>query len=123
MLLLRDGKVLEIIENGLILAAVDFATFANAGRPREPGDRFLLYTDGLVDAANAKGDFFGQDALSAVLPQTAELAPSAASDRLHSPAMVRFAGRRSDSSHLRLHPECIGTQSGCGPRPDSKAEH
>jgi sigma-B regulation protein RsbU (phosphoserine phosphatase) len=30
----------------------------------------------------AKGDFFGQDALSAVLRQTAELAPSAASDRI-----------------------------------------
>ncbi len=82
MLLLRGGKVLEIIENGLILAAFDFATFANAVHPLEPGDRFLLYTDGLVDAANAKGDFFGQDALSAVLRQTAELAPSAASDRI-----------------------------------------
>ena len=82
MLLLRDGKVLEITENGLILAAFDFATFANAVHPLEPGDRFLLYTDGLVDAANAKGDFFGQDALSAMLRQTAELAPSAASDRI-----------------------------------------
>jgi len=82
MLLLRRGRVLEIIENGLILAAFDFATFANAVHPLEPGDRFLLYTDGLVEAANAKGDFFGQDALSAVLRQTAELAPSAASDRI-----------------------------------------
>jgi sigma-B regulation protein RsbU (phosphoserine phosphatase) len=82
MLLLRRGRVLEIIENGLILAAFDFATFANAVHPLEPGDRFLLYTDGLVEATNAKGDFFGQDALSAVLRQTAELAPSAASDRI-----------------------------------------
>jgi phosphoserine phosphatase RsbU/P len=82
MLLLRDGRVLEITENGLILAAFDFATFANAVHPLEPGDRFLLYTDGLVDAANAKGDFFGQGALSAVLRQTPELAPSAASDRI-----------------------------------------
>ena len=82
MLLLRGGKVLEIIENGLILAAFDFATFANAVHPLEPGDRCLLYTDGLVDAVNAKGDFFGQDALSAVLRQTAELAPPAASDRI-----------------------------------------
>ena len=29
MLLLRDGEVLEIMENGLILAAFDFATYAN----------------------------------------------------------------------------------------------
>jgi sigma-B regulation protein RsbU (phosphoserine phosphatase) len=82
MFLLRGGKVLEIIENRLILAAFDFATFANAAHPLEPGDRCLLYADGLADAANAKGDFFGQDTLSAVLRQTAELAPSAASDRI-----------------------------------------
>lgn len=36
MLLLRRGRVLEIIENGLILAAFDFATFANAVQPLEP---------------------------------------------------------------------------------------
>jgi sigma-B regulation protein RsbU (phosphoserine phosphatase) len=82
MLLLRGGKVFEIIENGLILAAFDFATFANAVHPLEPGDRFLLYTDGLVEAVNAAGEFFGQDALSVVLRQTAELAPAAASQRI-----------------------------------------
>ena len=82
MLLLRRGRVLEIIENGLILAAFDFATFANSVHPLEPGDRLLLYTGGLVEGANTKGDFFGQDALSVMLRQTAELAPSAASDRI-----------------------------------------
>jgi len=100
MLLLRDGKVLEIIENGLILAAFDFTTFANAVHLLEPGDRFLLYTDGLVDAANVKGDFFGQDALSAVLRQTAELAPSAASDRIISAVQQWSASQDDDLTVL-----------------------
>jgi sigma-B regulation protein RsbU (phosphoserine phosphatase) len=100
MLLLRDGKVLEITENGLILAAFDFATFANAVHPLEPGDRFLLYTDGLVDAANAQGDFFGQDALSAVLRQTAELAPSAASDRIIAAVQQRSTSQDDDLTVL-----------------------
>jgi len=82
MLLLRQGKVLEISENGLILAAFDFATYTNATHPLESGDRLLLYTDGLIEAANADGDSFGQDALSALLRQTAELPPSAASDQI-----------------------------------------
>ena len=82
MLLLRNGKVLEVAENGLILAAFDFATYANATYPLEPRDRLLLYTDGLLEAANAKGDFFGPEALSALLRQTAELPPAAASDQI-----------------------------------------
>ena len=100
MLLLRGGKVLEIIENGLILAAFDFAAFANAVHPLEPGDRCLLYTDGLVDAVNAKGDFYGQDALSAVLRQTAELAPSAASDRIISAVQQWSASQDDDLTVL-----------------------
>jgi phosphoserine phosphatase RsbU/P len=82
MLLLRNGKVLEIAENGLMLAAFDFATYANATHPLEPGDRLLLYSDGLVEAANAKGDSFGQEALSALLRQTAGLPPAAAADQI-----------------------------------------
>jgi sigma-B regulation protein RsbU (phosphoserine phosphatase) len=82
MLLLRGGEVREIAENGLILAVFDFATYTNIAFPLEPCDRLLLYTDGVVDAANALGDFFGQDALSALLRQTAELPPSDAADRI-----------------------------------------
>jgi hypothetical protein len=106
MLLLRHGKVIEIAENGLILAAFDSATYTNLAHPLEPGDRLLLYTDGLIEAANAKGDFFGQDALSAVLGSTAALAPPAPRTRssILGAAMVGLAGRRSDGSHLRLRP-------------------
>jgi sigma-B regulation protein RsbU (phosphoserine phosphatase) len=61
----------------------------------EPGDRFLLYTDGVVEAANAAGDFFGQDALAAVLRQTAELAPAVASDQIVS-AVQRWSASQDD---------------------------
>lgn len=29
-----------------------------------PGDRFLLYTDGLVEAANERDEFFGVDGMA-----------------------------------------------------------
>jgi sigma-B regulation protein RsbU (phosphoserine phosphatase) len=35
--------------------------------PIAPGDLFLLYTDGLTEAMNPAGDFFGEDRLSALL--------------------------------------------------------
>jgi phosphoserine phosphatase RsbU/P len=95
MLLLRDGGVIEIAENGLILAAFDYATYTNATQPLQPGDRLLLYTDGLIEAANAKGDPFGQDALSALLRQTAELPPSAASDQIVS-SVQRWSASQDD---------------------------
>ena len=51
MLLLRNGSASEILENGLMLAAFDFATYTSAAQPLHPGDRLLLYTDGIVEAA------------------------------------------------------------------------
>ncbi len=82
MLLLRDGAVKDVAENGLMLAAFDFATYSTAVQPLEPGDRMLLYTDGIVEAANASGEFFGQEALSALLHQTSAIAPAEAADRI-----------------------------------------
>ena len=35
--------------------------------PFLPGDVFLLYTDGLTEAMNAAGDFYGEDRLSAIV--------------------------------------------------------
>jgi len=95
MLLLRHGEVREIAENGLMLAAFEFATYTNVAHALELGDRLLLYTDGLIEAADAQGDSFGQDALSALLRQTAELAPAAASDQIIS-SVQRWSASQDD---------------------------
>src|ERR1700683_1248604 len=100
MLLLRHGEVMEISENGLILAAFDYATYTKGTRKLESGDRFLLYTDGVIEAANSQGDFFGQDALSAVLRQTAELAPAAATDQIVSEVQRWSASQDDDLTVL-----------------------
>ncbi len=95
MLLLRHGDVTEIVENGLILAAFDYAAYAETTRPLEPGDRFLLYTDGVIEAANAQGDFFGQDALSELLGRTGALMPATAADQIVS-AVQRWSASQDD---------------------------
>lgn len=82
MLLLRDGETCEIEENGLMLAAFNFATYTHATQPLRPGDRLLLYTDGIVEAADRTGEFFGTNALMAALHDTAILTPSEAADSI-----------------------------------------
>lgn len=70
MLLLRAGEVTPIEENGLMLAAFSFAKYETAVHSIQPGDRLLLYTDGLLEAANSSNEEFGSDRLAKLLKDT-----------------------------------------------------
>jgi phosphoserine phosphatase RsbU/P len=100
MLLLRDGNVVELVENGLMLAAFSFATYSTAEYPLEPGDRLVLYTDGLLEAANATGEEFGPDRLSAVLKDGARLNPEAAADHIISALQTWSRSQNDDLTIL-----------------------
>jgi phosphoserine phosphatase RsbU/P len=82
MLLLRAGNVVEVVENGLMLAAFSFATYTTVAQPLKPGDRLLLYTDGILEAANAQGEEFGPDRLHALLKDAAHLSAEDSADRI-----------------------------------------
>lgn len=82
MLFLRNGTVREVEENGLMLAAFDFATYSTATQRLEDGDRLLLYTDGIIEACNSAGEFFGREALCEVFRKTAEHPPAKAADSI-----------------------------------------
>jgi sigma-B regulation protein RsbU (phosphoserine phosphatase) len=82
MLLLREGIVTEIVENGLLLAASDAAEYSERALPLKNGDRLLLYTDGLVEARNLESKMFGEESLIAVLRETGGVSPADAADRL-----------------------------------------
>jgi len=82
MLLLRDGIVTEIVENGLLLAASEHSVYTEKAMPLKPGDRLLLYTDGLVDSRNAEGKMFGEGSLFAALQNTAAVKAAEAADRI-----------------------------------------
>jgi phosphoserine phosphatase RsbU/P len=82
MLQLRNGKVTEIAENGLLLAAAEGIAYTEKALPIEPGDRLLLYTDGIIEARNVAGEMFGEASLIAALEQTAPHAPAEAADSI-----------------------------------------
>ena len=57
----------EIEENGFPLGMMEVAPYQELEQPLLAGDRFLLYTDGLVDAANAAGEFFSIERVKELL--------------------------------------------------------
>jgi phosphoserine phosphatase RsbU/P len=70
----------ELEENGLPLGLMDVADYRQIEQPLQAGDRFLLYTDGLVDAANAAGEFFDLERVKAAVETGAGLSAEAAAD-------------------------------------------
>ncbi len=65
----RDGRgELERIEsNGLLFGIVDDCDYPVRNLTVESGDRFLIYTDGLVEPENARGESFGDRQLEQVV--------------------------------------------------------
>lgn len=82
MLLLRKGEITKVEENGLMLAAFDFASYSTATHALENGDRILLYTDGAVEAANSTGEFFGIEGLCEMFRKTDGSTASQAADMI-----------------------------------------
>jgi phosphoserine phosphatase RsbU/P len=82
MLLLRAGNVISVEENGLMLAAFSTATYTTAVRALERGDRLVLYTDGVLEAANAEGAEFGQERLGSLLMESRRMSPRQAVDHV-----------------------------------------
>jgi phosphoserine phosphatase RsbU/P len=82
MLLMRDGRVVEIAENGLLLAATEAARYSEKLMELEAGDRLLLYTDGLLEARNATGKLFGEAALITALKDTSGLGAADAANQI-----------------------------------------
>ena len=112
LLLVRNGRVTHIEENGLMLAAFDFASYSTAVHKLETDDRIVMYTDGVVEASNAAGDFFGHDALCDLLTRTRELSPAMAADSIIS--SVRQWSEKQDDDLTILICDYISKGHECG---------
>ena len=68
-----DRHVDEIEHNGVILGLLEGLIYSELETPLEAHERFLLYTDGLIEASRPDEAFFGIERLKASLRQSALL--------------------------------------------------
>jgi len=80
MLLLREGQISRVEENGLVLALLPSAIYTSTKMPLLKGDRLLLYTDGILEAAGANEEEFGQERLSSLLKSSANMTAEQAAE-------------------------------------------
>jgi phosphoserine phosphatase RsbU/P len=69
----HDGKT-EIIEaTGLPLGLFDEAEYEEFGFNAKPGDMFVFFSDGIIDARNQGGDLFGRARLEEIIARNTKL--------------------------------------------------
>jgi phosphoserine phosphatase RsbU/P len=78
----RKGKLERIESNGLLIGILKDSDYPVCEVSLNSGDRFLLYTDGVVEPENGAGDSFGDQKLEEVIRQNQSRSPSELSEDL-----------------------------------------
>jgi sigma-B regulation protein RsbU (phosphoserine phosphatase) len=84
----RAGKLERIESNGLLFGVIPEPDYPVCDMQINPGDRFLLYTDGLIEPESSRGDSFGDRKLEQVVRENQSCSPSELVDQLLSEIRV-----------------------------------
>ena len=100
-----DDTVLPVEAPGIAIGIDSGNVFAKATRDHalrmDPGDILLLYTDGVNEAADPRGEEFGLDRLHAALISAAPHGAEAVVTSIQS-AVERFAGTVAQNDDITL---------------------
>jgi sigma-B regulation protein RsbU (phosphoserine phosphatase) len=93
MLVRADGTVERLAAGGAVLGVFPDASYAAETVPFGPGDRLVLYTDGITEARNADDEEFAEERLLSMAVTHRGCSAPALQSRLVD-AVASFAGRR-----------------------------
>jgi len=62
-MLLRSGEILRLKPGGPMIGIKGNARFGHGELPLLPGDRFLIFTDGIFEEFNERKEIFGEERL------------------------------------------------------------
>jgi sigma-B regulation protein RsbU (phosphoserine phosphatase) len=68
-ILVRDGKNTVIEATGLPLGLFDDASYDEFSFEMKPGDMFVFFSDGMLDARNRRGDLFGRGRMERIIAE------------------------------------------------------
>ena len=101
-LLVRASGALERLEpTGMPVGLMDPAEFTAARATLGPGDKLVIYTDGVTEAQNLAGEFFGRKRLREVVAANAG-APCSVLHQAIQSAVSGFTGGAPQSDDLTL---------------------
>lgn len=101
LLLIREGKVIERDHAGIVLGVDPQARYEQYEQPLRPDDFVVLYTDGVIEAMNFRGEHFGRRRLRDALRQYAAL-PAEQAIRTVRWDVRRFVGLAEQSDDLTM---------------------
>ena len=100
-LVMRGETVRELDKGAPALGLMSEAAYEQQQITLEPGDWLIVYSDGLTEARDEEGMFFGRERLLALLPLLHERTAEATGGRLLT-AVDRFVGEARPSDDLSL---------------------
>jgi hypothetical protein len=103
-------EVRQLDEGGPVLGLLADARYRQVEQSLEPGDLLILYSDGIVEAANADGEEFGDERLREAVEQCPSLTPDCIRDEIVQ-AVRSFIGRvppHDDLTILAVQFEGVG---------------
>jgi sigma-B regulation protein RsbU (phosphoserine phosphatase) len=107
-LYVHDGKIEVIEATGLPLGLFDDAEYDELTFKAKPGDMFVFFSDGIMDARNRAGDMFGRHRTEAVIVGCAEISADCVVKSLFKAAAEHSGGEEAfdDETVVAIKVKC-----------------
>lgn len=96
-----NGSLTELETTGMPVGLLENAEFAVATSQLAPGDKLLIYSDGVTEAQDASGEFFGKKRLREALKAHADESATQLHDAVQE-AVTKFTGGAAQSDDITV---------------------
>lgn len=109
LVLRADGSVEPVGTGGVLVGMLPEARFRPTDLRLHPGEVCLLYTDGVIEAADRTGQMFAQERLERLLADCVGMPPQAVAERVEQNVLEHLDGLpHDDIAVLVIGPEDVG---------------